>query len=270
MSVPEAISLSGDYQTVGDPSGWLAGRLPTLAFYARVVRIVLAAAHRARRGRYGDADWIASSLAVRAAFERVGGRVSITGTREFIGLQEPCVFIGNHMSTAETFLLASVIQPFRPITFVVKRSLVEYPVFKHVMRARDPVVVGRVNPREDLKAVLEGGQARLRAGCSLVIFPQRTRTVEFDREAFNTIGVKLARRAGVPVVPLALKTDAWSNGRWLKDFGPIRPVEILRIAFGTPLGLEAGERAVHEAVIAFIEAQLRSWGVPGRQPGGSA
>ncbi len=263
-------ATDGDYRTAGDPSGRLARRLPTLVFYARVGRIVLAAARRARRGAFTDAEWIRASLAVRAAFERVGVRVAITGTRAFITLAEPCVFIGNHMSTAETFLLGSVILPFRPFTFVVKRSLVEYPVFKHIMRSRDPVVVGRLNPREDLRAVLEGGRQRLQAGRSLVIFPQRTRTATFDREAFNTIGVKLARRAGVPVVPLALKTDAWANGRWIKDLGPIRPAEPLHIAFGPALRIDAGERAVHEAVIAFIEGRLREWGVPVQEPRGTS
>jgi 1-acyl-sn-glycerol-3-phosphate acyltransferase len=40
------------------------------------------------------------------------------------------------MSTLETFVLPYLIAPHRPMTFVVKKSLVEYPVFKHVMRAR--------------------------------------------------------------------------------------------------------------------------------------
>jgi 1-acyl-sn-glycerol-3-phosphate acyltransferase len=256
-----------DYQTPARRVGILSRTFPTAAFYARVARVVLRSSHAARKGRFGDEDWARASHAVREAFERTGARITIEGTGHFARLQEPCVFIGNHMSTAETFLLASIIRPYCPVTFVVKQALVEYPVFKHIMLSRDPIVVGRVNPREDLKAVLDGGRERLARGVSLVIFPQRTRTVTFDREAFNTIGVKLASRAGVPVIPLALKTDAWSNGRLFKDYGRFRPHEPVHFAFGEPLRIDGNERAVHNEVIAFIEERLRAWGVPLKEQG---
>jgi len=251
-----------DYDS-GKPRPGFAARLsPTAAFYGRISRIVFKCAARAKRGRFTDEDWYAASLIVREAFERSGARVCVKGTGHLASLQGPCVMIGNHMSTGETFLLASMILPFKKVTFVVKQSLVEYPVFKHIMRSRDPIVVGRENPREDLKAVLGGGRERLEAGTSVVIFPQRTRTVTFDREAFNTIGVKLASRAGVPVVPLALKTNAWSNGKWFKDYGRFLPDEAVRFEFGEPIPPGAPDREVQDAVVAFITDRLREWGVP--------
>lgn len=251
-----------DYESGTVAAGPLSRALPTLAFYARVARIVLLSSARARRGRFGYEEWYAASLEVRAAFEKGGAHVQVEGTQHIAGLSGPAVIIGNHMSTAETFLLAGMLLPFRPATFVVKQSLVEYPVFKHIMRSRDPIVVGRTNPREDLKAVMEGGQERLGKGLSVVIFPQRTRKVVFEQEGFNTIGVKLAKRAGVPVVPLALKTNAWSNGRLLKDFGPFRPSEAVRFAFGPPMEVGSRDREVHEAVFGYIADRLREWGVP--------
>lgn len=251
-----------DYDS-GDPRPGPFSRLfPTAAFYGRVTGIVFASSWRARRGKFGNTEWYDAAMVVRRAFERAGARISIEGTENIARLEEPCVFIGNHMSTAETFLLATMILPFRPVTFVVKQSLVEYPVFKHIMRSRDPIVVGRTNPREDLKAVIGGGQERLRKGVSVVIFPQRTRKVTFEREGFNTIGVKLAKRAGVPVVPLALKTNAWSNGRWFKDYGRFLPEEAVQFEFGKPIRVEGNDREVHQAVIDFIETRLRRWGVP--------
>ena len=159
-------------------------------------------------------------------------RIEITGTEHFSRLEGPCVFIGNHMSTLEAFVLPTIIQPLKRVAFVVKKSLVEYPVFGHLMRSRDPIVVGRTNPREDLKAVLEGGAERLRSGISIVVFPQKTRSALFDPAAFNSIGIKLAKRAQVPVVPLALKTDAWGNGALVKDFGKIDPAKAVHFAFG--------------------------------------
>lgn len=235
-------------------------RFPSFAFYRRITGIVLSASRRARLGRFDDVDWYYSSLRVRDTFEAVGARIRVQGTQHLHALGgKPAVIIGNHMSTAETFLLSTMLLPFGPVTFVVKQALVEYPIFKHIMLSRNPVVVGRVNPREDLKAVLDGGMERLRAGVSVVIFPQKTRSATFDRMSFNTIGIKVAKRAEVPIVPLALKTDAWSNGKRFKDFGRFQPEQPVEFAFGEPFMVEGPDKIAHERVLDFIEANLRQW-----------
>ncbi len=251
--------LDDSYVTSPQPIPLTAKWFPSLDFYWHAFLIVLRASRMAKRGRYKTAEWSGSSLATLRALERVGVRVHISGTKHFRGLAGPCVFIGNHMSTLETFVLPTIISTYRESTFVVKQSLVEYPVFKHVMRSRNPITVGRSNPRDDLKAVLEGGTERLKAGTSIIIFPQTTRTAVFDPETFNTIGVKLAKKAGVPVVPVALKTDAWGNGAWLKDYGPIRPQLPVYFAFGEPMTIRDRGNEEHEATIAFIRAKLAEW-----------
>ncbi len=213
----------------------MARVLTSLTFYIRLVSIVVRGSARAKRGQYGTPEWCENSFATLRALEAAGVKFEITGTDAFKAVEGPCVFIANHMSTLETFILPTIIAPFKDATFVVKQSLVDYPIFKHIMRARNPITVGRTIPREDLKAVLEGGTERLKAGISIIIFPQTTRTPVFDPEQFNTIGVKLAKKAGVPMVPIALKTDAWGNGVYLKDYGKIDPSKKVRFAFGKPL-----------------------------------
>lgn len=217
------------------------------------------ASRRAKRSRYGDNDWIRSSLDTLRALEGTGVRFEITGIDDFKGVEGPCVFIANHMSTLETFVLPAIIAPFKMATFVVKESLVEYPVFRHVMRSRNPITVSRTNPREDLKTVFDGGIERLRKGLSIIIFPQTTRSTLFDPAEFNTIGVKLAKKAGVPVVPVALKTDAWGNGRRLKDFGRIDPSIPVHIAFGKPLWIKDRGNEEHREIIGFITERLKEW-----------
>ncbi len=109
---------------------------------------------------------------------------------------------------------------------------------------------------------MEGGMERLKAGRSIIIFPQTTRTHQFDPEQFNTIGVKLAKKAGVPVIPIALKTDAWGNGRFIKDFGKINPARKVYFAFGAPMPVAGRGTEEHEAVIRFIRANLDLWASP--------
>jgi 1-acyl-sn-glycerol-3-phosphate acyltransferase len=122
-----------------------------------------------------------------------------------------------------------------------------------------PITVTRTNPREDLKAVLEEGSALLKEGRSVIIFPQTTRTMELEPERFNSIGVKLARRAGVPVVPIALKTDALGNGRVLKDFGTVDPTRDVHFSIGEPMEITGRGHEEHRRIIEFITAKLNTW-----------
>ena len=255
----ELTYVDGVYTTPHRPLALMARMLPSLMFYQRCFMIVWRASGLAKRGGYRTPEWCGSSLAILRALEGVGVRVEITGTELFKALEGPCVFIANHMSTLETFVLPTIIAPVKDATFVVKQSLVDYPVFRYVMRSRDPITVGRSNPRDDLKAVLEGGTERLRAGRSIIIFPQTTRTPVFDPESFNTIGIKLAKRAGVPVVPVALKTDAWGTGCILKDYGRIDRSRRVYFAFGKPMRIRERGTEEHTQIIGFISGKLKEW-----------
>ncbi len=252
--------VQGSYTTGEDRRSFLSQLSPGLVFYSRIFSIVCRASAKAKRGRYNDEEWEKSSLTTLQALESAGVRFDIAGLEHVAALEGPCVFIGNHMSTLETFILPVILLPFTKVTFVVKQSLMDYPVFGHVMRSRDPIAVGRTNAREDLKAVLEGGADRLGKGISLVIFPQTTRVPEFDPKEFNTIGIKLAKRSDVPVIPFALKTDAWGNGRLVKDFGRIDPSRAAHFAFGAPLRVAQQGAAEHQEIIRFIVSKLRAWG----------
>ena len=236
---------------------------PSLVFYAKALTQVVMSGLQARAGRYSHAQWAQDSRNVFNAMESVGGNIRVEGLASYRDLQGPCVIVGNHMSTLETFLLPYLLLPHGNISFVLKKSLTEYPIFKHVARFMHPIVVSRINPREDFKAVMDQGQALLAEGISIVVFPQTTRTNRLDPEKFNSIGIKLARKANVPVLPLALRTDAWGNGKVLKDFGKIDPGKPIRFAFGAPLGVTGNGRAEHQAVFSFIQEKLASWGMEG-------
>jgi len=257
------LSPNDVYLTDPDRAGsGLAGMLTSArwTFYPQVFLVVFRAACLARRGKYDGEAWRRSSVEILRACENVGMRFEVTGLDQIRELKGPAVFIGNHMSTLETFVLPGIIRGFRPVTFVVKESLITYPIFGHVMSARRPVVVGRKNPREDLATVLKEGAARLKQGISLVIFPQSTRSSSFDPGKFNSLGAKLAARVEVPVVPVAVKTDAWGTGRRFKDFGPVDPAKPVHIAFGHPVEPDAKGAVVHEVVTKFIISHLKNWG----------
>ena len=127
------------------------------------------------------------------------------------------------------------------------------------MKTLNLIAVYRKNPREDLKIVLNEGHNRIRQGCSVVIFPQATRSKMFDEEIFNTLGVKLARRAGVPVVPIALKTDFHGNGQWIKNL-PSNPDLPIYFKFGKPMPVTGNGQLTDQRVVEFITRNLKQWG----------
>lgn len=255
----KALTRQDTYRSPQREVGWFRRCFPSLAFYAGIVSIVVCAARLAKRGRYHAAEWIESSIDTVELFESIGGRLVLENLSLPANGPSPCVFVGNHMSVLETFIFPCLIRPHREVTFVIKESLVAYPAFKHVMVTRDPIVVGRKDPRQDLKTVLEEGQERLGRGMSVIIFPQTTRSAEFDPRKFNSLGIKLAKRAGVPVIPFALKTDAWGVGSRLKDFGWIRPQNTVHICFGQPLAIDGPGKLEHQRVVDFIAAKLNEW-----------
>jgi 1-acyl-sn-glycerol-3-phosphate acyltransferase len=165
------------------------------------------------------------------------------------------------MSLIETLILPGIALAFSRVNFVIKEELRHYPVFGPIFRALGLIAVSRKNPREDFKAVLLEGHKFITNGGSVIIFPQATRSVEFDTQVFNSLGVKLASRAGVPVVPVAIKTDFHGNGKWIKDAGPIDPQKTLYFKFGQPISVSGKKsREVHQQVVEFITQNLSAWG----------
>jgi 1-acyl-sn-glycerol-3-phosphate acyltransferase len=228
-------------------------------FYFHFLKIIFRSRSYAVKGIYNDDRWIEASFDIFKTIEKAGGRFHLKGLDNLRNTEGPLLFISNHMSSLETVVFPCIIAPFHSLTFVVKEELVHAKVFGPVMRSRNPIVVGRSDPRRDLQAVLTKGIELLQQGCSIVIFPQSTRHAEFDPQKFNSLGVKLALRAGAKVIPVAIKTDFWANGKRLKDFGPIDPQKPIHMVFGKPLSIHGNGSEQHQYIVDFIQTNLNKW-----------
>jgi 1-acyl-sn-glycerol-3-phosphate acyltransferase len=260
----ENLKSTFSYQTT-PKRRFLAKTVPGLAatiYYSRLMVLIGGSSWVAKRGGYSNEQWCRDSHSVFGIVESAGGRLHCSGLKKMARQSGPFVFIANHMSMLDTLLLPGLILPFHRATFVIKEGLLHYPVFGWMMKAVNPIAVKRQNPRKDLKTVLEEGQRHLSQNCSVVIFPQATRSVSFDPATFNTLGIKLARKAGVPVVPVVLKTDFQQNGKYIKEMGPVLPKQPVHVRFGGPMIVEGNGHSTHLAVIDFIETHLRKWHIP--------
>jgi 1-acyl-sn-glycerol-3-phosphate acyltransferase len=255
------VAEADEYATpAGRRRAWYATILPdTPVFYARVVLMVGRARMLVTLGRMDDASWNTTSQQFHHIVETMGARVEITGMQHIRELAHAAVFVGNHMSTLETFLLPGIVNPVRRCNFIIKPSLLRIPWIGPIFRKLGLIVVSRDNAREDLKISLDVGGQNLAEGRSVIVFPQSTRTVALEPRRFNTLGVKLARRSGVPIIPLALSTSAWKLGRVVRDFGSFDRHRPVRVAFGEPIDSSSDQHAIHQQVLDFIAGRLRAW-----------
>lgn len=238
------------------------GFLISCRYHAGIYSEIVGSAWQAWRGRYDAAAWAAHSFSIAQRVERFGAAVTYEGFAARAAHAGPVVYASNHMSALETMLLPAVVTAFGPSAIVLKESLLHYPFFGAVCRAIHPIVVSRRHVRADLQAVMEQGTEKLRKGTSVLLFPQATRHAVFQPDRFNSMATKLAQAAGVPLVPLAVKTDFEGLGRWIKDLGPVRPDRPVRIACGPLLSPATPPRALQQQCVRWVAEQLQAWGLP--------
>ena len=196
--------------------------------------------------------------------EKFGIDVAFDGWENRAAHNGPVVYLSNHMSTLETILLPFAILTYGPFNVVVKASLSHLPFLEKAADHMGLVPIGRKSPREDLMTIFRVGCERIAEGNSFLIFPQGSREKVFARKGYSSIGAKLAEKAGVPVVPIAVKTDCEPtrpDGKgWFKDFGTVDPSKDIRVRCGAPI--TGTSKEMHAASFAWIKDQLDEWGLP--------
>jgi len=258
----DILRIKGEYRTPEKPERSVADKLFgrfDWRYHSIISSQVWQCGRLATGGLLTDENWAEKCFGVLKAVERCGSRVEVIVAPESRN-KSPRVYVANHMSVLETMVLPCILIPFGHPTMVAKESLLRYPSIGHILRASNCISVTRENPREDLRTVLSKGKESLLAGNSVAIFPQATRNPIFDRKIFNSLGVKLASRSGVPVVPLALKTDFSGIGMVIKEFGKIDRSKPVHFEMGSPIDASSGEKKAHEATVDFIADRVCKWG----------
>src|SRR5690606_5370489 len=100
----------------------------------------------------------------------------------------PCVVVSNHESAWETFFLGWL---FRPQATVLKKELLNIPLFGWGLRMLKPIPLDRDKPTAALKLVLREGTAAIQDGCWVVIYPEGTRVRPMMTSRFNKGGAML-------------------------------------------------------------------------------
>jgi 1-acyl-sn-glycerol-3-phosphate acyltransferase len=112
----------------------------------------------------------------------------------------PHLFVANHKSLADVFLLAML--PWE-MKFLSKESVFKIPLLGWQMRVSRDIPIERGN-KESAKRAMEAMRDRLVRGSSVIVFPEGTRSPDGSIAPFREGAFRLAIELGVDVVPLAV------------------------------------------------------------------
>ena len=233
---------------------------PTPAFLARMARVYCLGWHESGKPDFELKLWPNAGYRVLQAVERTGGRVVLDGFENLDAAGGPAVVAANHVSALETYLFPPLLSPWRSVAYILKKSLLHYPLLGRCVRSIRPIPVSRKSPVADLRAVLTLGAESLRGGRFVAVFPQGSRDRLFRPESWHSLGTKLAVHAKVPVVPVALATDFLRIGEWQRDlFATVHPSSTVRLRFGPPIPPDLPESEIQRRQIDFVSSTLAQW-----------
>lgn len=111
------------------------------------------------------------------------------------------VFLANHQSYLDVPVLLATLPG--QVRFAAKKNLFKIPVFGWSIRAAGFIPVDRENRRQALE-VYAIASARLRAGTSVLFFPEGTRSPDGRLHGFQRGGFLVAQKAGAAIVPVGV------------------------------------------------------------------
>ncbi len=190
--------------------------------------------------------WSQATLALAGI--RTETTVAPAAARAASGAAGPVVFVANHSAMLDIpALLVGIEAPF---LFVARVGLARLPLIGAVLRASVCIFLDRTAPG-GAEAALDEAETRLRLGESVLFFPEGTRRAG-TLGPFYPGAFRLAHRAGVPVVPVALAGTASLVDETSHTARP----GVVRVHVGAPIASDGPPEALAEAALASIAAML--------------
>ena len=131
--------------------------------------------------------------------ERTKSKVSITGVEKLP--EGPVLFVSNHEGNFDIPVLLSKIP--KPFGFISKKEVKKLPIIPLYMEQMNCVFLDRTDRRSALKSITDTVE-KLKEGHSILIFPEGTRSKGEGLGEFKSGFMRIAKDAGVPILPIAI------------------------------------------------------------------
>jgi len=156
-----------------------------------------------RQGKVVERDACAHAIARKWAQSGLalnGSSINVIGI-ENVPRSGGVLFVANHQSNFDIPIMIGHVP--RDKGFIAKLELSKVPAFSRWMKYIGCIFIDRRDPRQSLTAINNAAE-RLKAGHSIVIFPEGTRSADGTVGPFKAGGLRLAIKAGVPIVPVTI------------------------------------------------------------------
>ena len=150
-----------------------------------------------------DLVYPVASFGARWWLRLSGVRIRVRGL-ELLNPKQPYVFVSNHRSYLDT--AAIFVYTGRRIGVLAKKELLKVPVLGVGMGFVNVMAIDRTN-RESAIRTTEAAAKRIQSGVSFAVFVEGTRAKPGELLPFKKGAFYMARAAGVPVVPVAIKNS---------------------------------------------------------------
>jgi 1-acyl-sn-glycerol-3-phosphate acyltransferase len=165
------------------------------------------------------AAWALGGIASRMLFRLTGTPLTVRGLEQLP--TGPCVLVSNHASYLDGVILVAALP--RPFVFAAKRELQDQFIARRFLQRLGALFV----ERSDLqRSVADAGRLAeaVRQGLSLAVFPEGTFVARPGLLPFHLGAFLAAARAGVPVVPVAIRGDRelLPDGTWWPRRGALQ------------------------------------------------
>jgi 1-acyl-sn-glycerol-3-phosphate acyltransferase len=140
-------------------------------------------------------------LVIGATLAVLGVRTDIRGL-DAVDRAQPPVIVSNHLSNLDGPLLVRAL-PLNP-RVLIKAEARRIPLVGWVMKLADFVFVDRSSAPHRQEALAEAIEKIREKRCPFLVFPEGTRSRDGSMREFKKGGFLIARRAGVPVLPVRI------------------------------------------------------------------
>jgi 1-acyl-sn-glycerol-3-phosphate acyltransferase len=140
------------------------------------------------------------------------GLVDFDRRRHALDVRAPALVIANHPTLIDITALTVAVGP---ACIVAKKALFSNPFVGPLLRACGHIAVGF--PGDGTESAVDQAEARLRAGHVVILFPEGTRSPVGDLGRFRLGAFELARRTGLPILPVRISVEPpalWKGLPW--------------------------------------------------------
>lgn len=174
-------------------------------------------------------------------------RIRVRG-RQWVPREGGVLVLANHQSHFDAALIGVACD--RRLNYLARDSLFAFTPFRWLIESLDAIPIDREGlGLSGLKETLR----RLKNGELVLIFPEGTRTRDGEVAPLKPGFSALAKRAGVPLLPVAIEGayQAWPRRHRLPG------ISTIHIQFGEPLRAAAAGELDERQLVAEIERRIR-------------